>query len=1074
MKKILCALGIIFLYISANAQKEGRLFDQPMIIKECNVEITTNGLLATTWIEMEFYNDRDKEAEALYSFQLNPGQAVTGLQLMLGDTYRDGSLEESWKARQAYSSIVGKRMDPALLRMVGQNYYSLNIYPVAARSSRKIKIKIEEILKCVNDGYKYDLTFLANDNFNKLSVKANVNHQYLPLCEYDLLKDKKFTGATNTFDLSATYKSINAPGAISFVLPKECISVNACMDPLTGDFFLKAENTKSADYTIDIKKLRVYWDCSASMKNKRKSEFVLYLKKILTKYKPEQLTIVPFNHQLYGEKVFKKEEIDQSSWIQLIEQMQFKGATQFGILDFDTKDDLIVVFTDSRHTWGKKKPLVIKTPVAFISTDYYYNYRYHHYYDDDYYNNYSYNYTAPNYKSYYLRNSYYDSITVNDLSKITISLIVVEDESGNDAGVKKPQQLLPSMLINGMLKPYSKKVILKYGFGDKVMFKQEYDLEQNCYGDQYDKAKVLANFENIMKNNYWYKTLAFGIENKIVTWQTSYIVLEKIDDYVKYNITPPADILQKCLERGYVKTDYKKRFESMKKLDNAEMLKLVSKEYNKRIQLWGVSTDKIDIESVGNSYSKIEQDKIAENKKEKINQQNLNGAAVATNEGAKAMDEVVVVGYGTSTRSQLSGSIASVTSKQIKDMPFTSSAAEALTGRAAGVQVTSSEGGPGANFDIKIRGGSSITQSNAPLYVIDGMPSEEGINDISVIDIDRIDILKDAAATAIYGSRGANGVILITTKSGYSPNNYDSYTKLKNQKDVAYMLVIKNSSVKEKYETYQQLENAYNTNATFYLDMALYFYEEGLTTYTEEMIQKAAELGYGNVASQTSIAFVYEHMKQFDKAIEIYQNLAEDYPDNLRFIRDAAWAFYQSYRADTAIRILYNGITKYGYNWDAQTLKLKDMMLAEMNMMIATHKSVIDISYIPKEIIKLITADIRIIVESTANSLWNLNFETPRGRDLNNINATNKIGARLQNAAIDGLISEFQVKDAANGKYRISLSGNRNFGSWYSSYMRIIKISNFGTSSQSIDTDIISLDNQHGTVEIENFRIKEK
>ncbi|UEG50532.1 TonB-dependent receptor plug domain-containing protein [Ferruginibacter lapsinanis] len=1073
MKRLLLAFIAAFLCISTQAQ-QGRLFDQSMIIKECAVDITTKGMFATTWIELEFYNDRNKEAEALYNFHLAPGQAVTGFQLMLGDAYREGSIEESWKARQAYSNIVGKRMDPALLRMTGQNYYTLNIYPVPAKGSRKVKIKIEELLRCAGDGYKFDLGLLSNDSIGHLSVNVNVTkHAYAPISEYGLLKDKKFVNLSDKYTLTTSFNDCKGKGSIAFLLPKQCTEISACMESATGAFFLKTENKLAENYTIDIKKLRVYWDCSASMIEKNKKEFTIFLKKVITRYKPDQLTIVPFNQQLYGEKIFTKEEIEGNDWEQLIDQIQYKGATQFGILNFDTKDDLILVFTDGRHTWGKKKPLVIKTPVAFITTGYYYNYRYYSYYEDDYYDPYAYYNPILNYKNYYLYNSSYDDRAIEDLSKINIGLIAVEDESGNQADMRLPQAISPAMLLVGTLKNYSRKIILKYGFGDRVLYTQQFDLQTNCYGEDFDKAKALINFEYILAGRYWCNTLAFGIDNKMVTWQTSYIVLEKIDDYVKYNITPPADLLQSCLDRGYVQTDYRRRYEQMKKTDNAEMLKLVVKEYNQRIDLWGAHTDKIDIESVGKSYAKIEQDKIVETEKAKsATQQNLNTVTTPVNNDTKAMDEVVVIGYGTTSKSALTGSVSSITYNQLKDVPF-SSVGEALTGRVSGLQVTTTEGAPGAELEIKIRGGSSITQSNAPLYVIDGIPSESGLSDISVIDIERIDVLKDAASTAIYGSRGANGVILVTTKSGnFFNRNYSRFTKLKNQNDVGYMVIIKNSSVKNKYQTYLDLEKAYKNNATFYLDMALHFYEHGLTAYTDEMIQHAAETGYGDVTSQTSIAFIYEHMKQYDKAIEIYQNLSEDYPNNLRFVRDAAWAYYQSDREDTAIRILYNGIIKYGYNWDTQTLKLKDIMLAEMNMMIALHKGPIDISYIPKEIIKSIPADIRIIVESSTSNLSDLTFDTPRGYDVKNSNTINRIGARLHSAATDYMLSEFQVKDAPKGKYRISLSSNSYYGSWYSSYIRIIKINNFGTAEQSIDTDIISLDNQSGTIEIESFKIK--
>jgi TonB-dependent starch-binding outer membrane protein SusC len=132
---------------------------------------------------------------------------------------------------------------------------------------------------------------------------------------------------------------------------------------------------------------------------------------------------------------------------------------------------------------------------------------------------------------------------------------------------------------------------------------------------------------------------------------------------------------------------------------------------------------------------------------------------------AQTLNEAVVIGYGSVNKRDVLGSVSSVSSKQLKDIPITN-AAEALAGRLAGVQVTSTEGSPGADVIIRVRGGGSITQDNAPIYIVDGIQVENALNVISPQDIASIDVLKDASTTAIYGARGANGVVIITTKSG--------------------------------------------------------------------------------------------------------------------------------------------------------------------------------------------------------------------------------------------------------------------------------------------------------------------
>lgn len=118
-------------------------------------------------------------------------------------------------------------------------------------------------------------------------------------------------------------------------------------------------------------------------------------------------------------------------------------------------------------------------------------------------------------------------------------------------------------------------------------------------------------------------------------------------------------------------------------------------------------------------------------------------------------DEVVVIGYQTVKRKDLLASVSSVSAKELRDIPI-NSAAEALNGRLAGVTATTAEGSPDAQIRIRVRGGMSITGDNSPLYIIDGVQIENGLNTISPQNIQSIDVLKDAAATAIYGARGAN------------------------------------------------------------------------------------------------------------------------------------------------------------------------------------------------------------------------------------------------------------------------------------------------------------------------------
>lgn len=164
------------------------------------------------------------------------------------------------------------------------------------------------------------------------------------------------------------------------------------------------------------------------------------------------------------------------------------------------------------------------------------------------------------------------------------------------------------------------------------------------------------------------------------------------------------------------------------------------------------------------------------------------GIHIQMTEAVGQLDDVVVIGYGTQKRGNLTGSVSSVSGKVLEKVP-TASVAEAIVGKMPGVQVTAVDGSPDAEIKILVRGGGSITQDNSPLILVDGF--EVGsLNDIPPTDVESIDVLKDAASTAVYGARGANGVILVTTKQAkegrvsINLNTYLQTSTLSNKLDV--------------------------------------------------------------------------------------------------------------------------------------------------------------------------------------------------------------------------------------------------------------------------------------------------
>ena len=192
--------------------------------------------------------------------------------------------------------------------------------------------------------------------------------------------------------------------------------------------------------------------------------------------------------------------------------------------------------------------------------------------------------------------------------------------------------------------------------------------------------------------------------------------------------------------------------------------------------------------------------------------QNMN---VTLQDDNASLEEVVVVGYTSKARKDLTGSVGSVSGSKLAVVPVTS-AAVALQGKISGVQVTTVDGQPGADVNIRVRGGTSVTQSNEPLYIVDGF-QVDNINDIPPTDIASIDILKDASLTAIYGSKGGNGVVVVTTKSAKEGKVQVSFNANLNISHLAKTLDIMNAQDFVNYQyQWHAAAGTRNSNAKFF------------------------------------------------------------------------------------------------------------------------------------------------------------------------------------------------------------------------------------------------------------------
>ncbi|AWV99262.1 SusC/RagA family TonB-linked outer membrane protein [Arcticibacterium luteifluviistationis] len=238
---------------------------------------------------------------------------------------------------------------------------------------------------------------------------------------------------------------------------------------------------------------------------------------------------------------------------------------------------------------------------------------------------------------------------------------------------------------------------------------------------------------------------------------------------------------------------------------------------------------------------------------------------VTLNTDAAALEEVVVVGYGTVRKSQLTGAISTVKAKDITDLPIENTQ-QALQGRIAGVDVMQAGSKPGTEPRVVIRGRRSFGASNDPLYVLDGIPLATGTGDINPNDIASMEVLKDASATAIYGARGANGVVLITSKRGTKGKPvvyYDAYFGVSKAHDIID-LMDGDQFANTKREAYRQADGTIPNDDLIFTAVELESIALGRSTdYLDDMLQTGTKMNHqigfagGNDRSQFYMSLNY-------------------------------------------------------------------------------------------------------------------------------------------------------------------------------------------------------------------------
>ncbi len=1109
------------------------------------ISIKIIGNTAITTLDMTFYNGFDRTMEGELNFPLAENQAVTRYALDVNGVLREGVTVEKQQGRVAYENTIRQRIDPGLLEMTEGNNFRSRIYPLNPKGFKRVVIAYQEELN----------TVLENENPNQNTNQNLAWHYKMPLNFRDKITDFSLTvevlktnlapkfmqnpfinssfnfvldTKTGNYVANYTQKNAVALGWFRFIVPIQTTASTVITETKGDETYFFAQYFPKKDTKIGItnllpttkakKNILLVWDISHSGKNRNLSKEMELLELYVSKLKDFSINLVLFSNKIQLQKTFSIKNADWTALKTLLQNAEYDGGTQLGLSLQKTQADETWLFTDGLSNFGDSEMKLPTCPaLVFCSST-------------------SANYAYLRYVAQKTNGTFFNLIetaptqVLEQLANPPLRFIGADYDKTQISEVypNLPQDFTGQLAVNGILKVEKATLVLKFGYGNIVTHKEIIVLQNDKYAKKSNEgeiaklwaAKKVAFLDRQPEKNKVAIT-ALGKEFALVTRYTSLIVLDRIEDYIRYDITPPAELRE----------EYKRLLKN-RTVSNTETLKNKQKEeeramenvlddWEDRIDWWQEPKPVVKkvvqntlqnrentqvIQQPNNNAqttthtSAVQQRAIAAqsrpmteaeknmlfknpNLQDKLqNPTTIYGKVISADDGEalpgvtvtikgtpigtqtdvegvyilaadstailvvsfigyqsseisaksakfniitlksdeKQLSEVVVVGFGTTEKRSVTSSITRVTSQTIDNQ---------LAGKIAGVQIT--QGVAGASTMRTICGvTSTIKIGTEPLYVFDGIPVENISADISPNDIFSIEVLKGEFATALYGSRAANGAILITTKKG-TVNQYDLRDSLDRKleeitvkkvlmSDTPYLDTLSQVTHFQRYTTYLRMKKEFGSSSAFYLDVADFFADKKDKQTALRILSTLVELEAENPELMRIVARRLQQLGEVKLAITIFEKLLEIRAEELQTHRDLALAYAENGQSQKALDMLYAILKKDWDNNDANDLK--ETVLYEMNNVIARAKKPLNLKKIDKNLIKSMPVDVRITLDWSNNDMdIDLYLINPKGEECSYHDQT-KFGAYLSEDITNGYgPEEILLKKAEKGKYKVKV-----------------------------------------------------
>ena len=959
--------AMLFLCLNLNAQqpilKIGSKDSLYVSLTKLKTEVKVIGNYAITTMEMEFCNRAPRVLEGELVFPMPEGVSVSRYAIDINDKMRDAVPVEKEKGQVVFENIERRRVDPGLLEKVEGNNFRTRIYPIPANGCRKVIIGYEQLLGVKdNASFLYSLPLHFKRPLKEFDFSITVASNYIPEVGSDCNTHLKFEELNKVFTSSVSEKNYTPNGAFNIIIPKTADAAEVSMQEVKGQYYFLI-NTFPTIKKIEKKipdVITVIWDASLSGL-KRDHKKELNLLDSYIKAKG-QLTVLLYQVALDFKKI-DTYTISGGNWNEMrktLENVVYDGATDFSTIRYFPPGKEYLVFTDGLNTFGNIDNMIL--PIIPVYTIC----------------------AAPtadySLLKYVAAKTGGAFINLNELdiaaaqkylTEQTLQFLGIKSNSNiNDVYPSVATPVVNNCTIAGISNSASQTIKLQFGYGSTVAFEQSVDMNFILQKTNFINIEKIWAQKKIAELDIQYEKnkdelTAIGKKYSIITRGTSLIVLDSVTDYVRYEIEPPAELMGE-----YTRLMIEKKSDA---IANEKDALTEAETYFNSVQSWW-NTDFYPMPAEGPGHGV-----------KKSLRPDGDGDSTLRERSPNAYTEVTTIDSGRYVFHN--------------DSLVITQGVGAWSGSTMSVPVMDSLGNVSTYFSTST---SSVTFANAAMA--------------GSREVDRDGSWKDV------GYYLQNGLY---ARSNISDTGLMSSINLKDvTAEKSYLKELTKVGKEDRYKKYLEIRKT-NNLPSFYSDIATQFFKDGDTATGYRILSNIAELNLDDHELYKMLGYRLKTIGRFDDEMMAFKKVLKLRPQDPQSYRDYALALADAGKYQQALDTLYLALTK---DYDQQLKDLypgiEEIIVTEINELIAQHGEMLNISKIDKSLIKEMPVDVRVVLNWNMNAtdidLWVID---PNYEKCFYSHTLTAIGGRISRDFTQGYGPEqFVLKKAMKGKYTVKLN----------------------------------------------------